>query len=144
MVLLILVLGVFNLELADGLIIITAFGFMIWLIGFFHGKLNGMRLNEFFGNWKRILEQSSSQFLVAVNFWFIGNLDRYVIISFLTLHDMAAFAFLLGVSAPIALISTITMQSKLPALSKLFIDDFNAYAKSIYKAFRVNVFLCLP
>lgn len=143
-VLLILVLGVFNLSLEDGLSIITSFGFLICLIGFFPGKLNSMRLDEFFSNWKRILEQSSSQLLVAVNFWFIGNLDRYVIIYFLTLHDMAAFAFLLGVSAPIALISTITMQSTLPALSKLFKDDFNAYEKSISKVFRVNVFLCLP
>ena len=143
-VLLILVLGVFNLNLEDGLSIITWFGFLICFIGFIPGKIKGMKLTEFFGKWKRIFEQSSSQFLVAVNFWFIGNLDRYVILYFLTLQDMAAFAFLLGVSAPIALMSTITMQSTLPALSKLFQDNFEAYEQATYKVFRVNIFLCLP
>ena len=50
-VLLILVLGVFNLNLEDGLSIITWFGFLICFIGFMPGKIKGMKLKEFFGKW---------------------------------------------------------------------------------------------
>ncbi len=140
-VLLIWLLGPMGLSVLESLYWLSAFGVILAVLCFMPGANYYPRRSDIFDIFKRAGREGIAQMFVAIIYWCIGNIDRYVIIYFNGLEQMTRYAFLIGISVPISLLPSILQQALLPALSKASFKN-DAYFKQLsFDLFKVNAFI---
>ena len=142
-ILLILLLVQFELSLVTSLYWLCVFGVVIAIASFLPGANHLPSSDELKDVFRRASKEGIAQLFVAIIYWLIANIDRYVIVYFIGLKDMAIFAFLTGIAAPISLLPSILQSSLLPALSKASHEKNDRFNQLSTDLFKVNLFIGL-
>lgn len=139
--LLILMLGPLGMSLEASVTVLACYGVFICCIGFLPEGLHLPQRNIVSSKWLSLKKEASSQLSIAVIYWALSNIDKYFILYFSNISEVASFAFLLGVSAPIGIIYSVFQQALLPALAKANKIHAERFDKLSSEFFSVNLFL---
>lgn len=140
-VILMLMLVNFDFTLETTLFTLSLYNIFLAALFFLPGKMRFQSPEFFFTKSKVVLRESSAQLAVVLLYWAAASLDRYVLLYFSDISALTAYAFLLGIAAPIALLPTIMQQTLLPALSNLAECDEAEFRKLSSDFFMVNIFI---
>ena len=139
--LLILMLGPLKMSLEASIIILAGYGLLICYVGFLPEEFCMPKKNTISSKWPLLKREASAQLSIAIIYWALANIDRYFVLYFTNISELASFAFLLGVSAPIGLIFTVFQQTLLPALAKANKTQTGRFDKLSSEFLCVSLFL---
>jgi len=139
--LLMLMLGPLEMSLGASVTVLACYGLIICYVGFLPEEFSIPEKNIIFSRWQSLKREASAQLSIAVIYWALANIDKYVILYFSNISEVASVAFLLGVSAPIGLVYSVFQQALFPALAKANKTQGVRFDELSSEFFCVNLFL---